>query len=157
MLAFHACVWHTSQLVTKKCGASYTLCPKNCDASGDCYQIPHNVHYEQRGWADLVAAYMAAVLRALPPPPSPAAGVVGARLTRGERLRVAPPVAPAGWAVRDRCDARRVGPPSPSPLGPAAESAARAAIAGALQFRCFSSKPRASPRNTWRGARQCEV
>ena len=34
-------------VVTKKCGAAYTLCPAGCSQQdpehGDCYQIPHNV------------------------------------------------------------------------------------------------------------------
>ncbi len=56
-------------VVTKKCGTAYTLCPAGCSQQdpehGDCYQIPHNVHYEAEGWRDLIAAYMAAVLKAL--------------------------------------------------------------------------------------------
>jgi hypothetical protein len=55
-------------VVTKKCGTAYTLCPEDClesNKQGNCYQIPHNVHYEAEGWADLAAAYMAAVLKAL--------------------------------------------------------------------------------------------
>ena len=31
---------------------------------GNCYQIPHNVHYEKEGWRDLIAAYVEAVLKA---------------------------------------------------------------------------------------------
>ena len=62
-------------VVTKKCGTNYTLCPEGCVAElqGNCYQIPHNVHYEAQGWADLVSAYMAAVLKALSLSPASAA------------------------------------------------------------------------------------
>jgi hypothetical protein len=56
-------------VVTHKCGANYTLCPENCSATkmkgkwvGNCYQIPHNVHYLAVGWTELSAAYVNAVL-----------------------------------------------------------------------------------------------
>ena len=56
-------------VVTKKCGVAYTLCPENCvqvgRGKGNCYQIPHNVHYESQGWADLSSAYISAVTKAL--------------------------------------------------------------------------------------------
>jgi hypothetical protein len=53
-------------VVTKRCGTSYSLCPEGCTLlEGNCYQIPHNVHYEAKGWADLSAAYMAAVRKVL--------------------------------------------------------------------------------------------
>jgi hypothetical protein len=59
-------------VVTATCGTKYTLCPEGCTehghgktATGNCFQIPHNVHYEARGWAALVAAYMEAVLKAV--------------------------------------------------------------------------------------------
>ena len=58
-------------IVTKKCGTTYARCPAGCAQTdrdhGDCYQIPNNVHYEPQGWAELSAAYMDAVLKALGP------------------------------------------------------------------------------------------
>eukprot|EP01052_Picozoa_sp_SAG31_P027440 SAG31_NODE_2570_length_5460_cov_3.135236_3_plen_1561_part_00 len=59
-------------VVTKKCGAKYTLCPEGCSASkvkgaweGNCFQIPHNVHYLTEGWHVLAAAYVDAVIKAV--------------------------------------------------------------------------------------------
>ena len=55
--------------VTQKCGIAYDRCPEGCTATkvgakwtGDCYQIPLNVHYLQAGFADLAAHYMAEAL-----------------------------------------------------------------------------------------------
>ena len=59
-------------VVTKKCGAKYSLCPEGCTASrangtwiGDCFQIPHNVHFLNPAWEQLATAYVGAVTRAL--------------------------------------------------------------------------------------------
>lgn len=54
--------------VTKRCGTNYELCPENCTAShvngkweGNCFQIPHNVHYLPAAWEVLATAYVTAV------------------------------------------------------------------------------------------------
>ena len=56
-------------VVTKRCGVGYSRCPEGCVQTdryhGNCFQIPLNVHYEAEGWAELSAAYMDAVLKAL--------------------------------------------------------------------------------------------
>ena len=60
-------------VVAKKCGAKYSLCPEGCMASrdpngtwiGNCFQIPHNVHFLNPAWEQLAAAYVGAVARAL--------------------------------------------------------------------------------------------
>ena len=56
-------------VAAKRCGTQYSRCPEGCVESrprvGNCYQIPLNVHFEPQGWAELSAAYMDAVLKAV--------------------------------------------------------------------------------------------
>jgi arylsulfatase B len=59
-------------VVTKTCGVRYSLCPEGCTAHrengtwvGDCFQIPHNVHYLPKAWDQLASAYVSAVVQAL--------------------------------------------------------------------------------------------
>ena len=67
------------EVVTKKCGANYTLCPEGCSAKnvngtweGDCYQIPVCPRQAQPGsWLRLslclTCEAVSAAQRALPP------------------------------------------------------------------------------------------